>query len=94
MSKIGSYRRTVLWRKKIRKRTARIEEFISDNRVVNCDTDTARQYGEVKNRLRAKGRPLPENDIWIAALALQYGTTLVTRDAHFQQVAGLRTVPW
>jgi tRNA(fMet)-specific endonuclease VapC len=52
------------------------------------------RYGDVKNRLRLKGRPLPENDVWIAALALQYGLTLVTRDAHFQEVENLQTVAW
>jgi tRNA(fMet)-specific endonuclease VapC len=56
--------------------------------------ETARQYGEVKNRLRLKGRPLPENDVWIAALALQHDLILVTRDAHFQEVENLQPVAW
>lgn len=72
----------------------RIEELVTNSTIVECDADTARQYGDVKNRLRLKGRPLPENDIWIAALALQYGLTLVTRDAHFQEVENLQTVAW
>ncbi|MFM7324349.1 MAG: PIN domain-containing protein, partial [Nodosilinea sp.] len=50
--------------------------------------------GEVKNRLRFKGRPLPENDVWIAAVALQHDLILVTRDAHFQEVENLQTVGW
>jgi tRNA(fMet)-specific endonuclease VapC len=72
----------------------RIDEFVANNTVIECDANTARQYGDVKNRLRIKGRPLPENDVWIAALALQYSFTLVTRDAHFQQVDSLQTVSW
>jgi tRNA(fMet)-specific endonuclease VapC len=72
----------------------RIDEFVANNTVIECDANTARQYGDVKNRLRIKGRPLPENDVWIAALALQYSLTLVTRDAHFQQVDSLQTVSW
>jgi tRNA(fMet)-specific endonuclease VapC len=59
-----------------------------------CDTETARRYGEVKNKLKLKGRPLPENDVWIAALALQHDLTLVTRDAHFQEVESLKTAAW
>jgi len=39
-------------------------------------------------------RPLPENDIWIAAIALQYNLTLVTRDAHFQEVENLQQIRW
>ncbi|MCC5635323.1 type II toxin-antitoxin system VapC family toxin [Nostoc sp. CHAB 5844] len=73
---------------------AKIDELVSNSAVLECDAETARQYGEVKNKLRLKGRPLPENDVWIAALALQYGLILVTRDAHFQEVENLQTVAW
>lgn len=72
----------------------RVNELVVNSTVVGCDAETARQYGEVKNKLRLRGRPLPENDIWIAALALQYELTLVTRDAHFQEVENLQTVVW
>jgi tRNA(fMet)-specific endonuclease VapC len=61
-----------------------IEEFIAKNTVLECNTQTSRIYGEIKNQLRLKGRPLPENDIWIAAMSLQYNLILVTRNAHFQ----------
>ncbi|WP_445631002.1 type II toxin-antitoxin system VapC family toxin [Nostoc sp. DSM 114167] len=72
----------------------RIEEFIARNTVIGCDVETARKYGEVKNKLHLKGRPLPENDIWIASVAIQYHLILVTRDAHFQEVENLQTVAW
>ncbi|MEQ9548361.1 MAG: type II toxin-antitoxin system VapC family toxin [Coleofasciculus sp. G3-WIS-01] len=72
----------------------RIEELIANSTVLGCDTQTARHYGDVKNKLRLKGRPLPENDIWIAALALQYNLTLVTRDGNFQEIENLLTVAW
>jgi tRNA(fMet)-specific endonuclease VapC len=42
---------------------ARIDEFAANSVVLGCDTDTARRYGEIKNALRLKGHPLPENDI-------------------------------
>lgn len=73
---------------------ARIDELVANSTVLGCDAETARQYGEVKNKLRLKGRPLPENDIWIAALASQHDLILVTRDAHFQAVENLRSVAW
>lgn len=60
---------------------ARIDEFVANNVVLGSDAETARRYGEVKNALRLKGRPLPENDIWIAAIAFQHDLTLITRDA-------------
>ena len=50
-----------------------------------ADRTTAQHYGQLKADLRTLGRPLPENDIWIAALALQHNLVVVTRDAHFGQ---------
>jgi len=73
---------------------ARIDEFASDSVVLGCDTQTARRYGEIKYTLQAKGRPIPENDIWIAAIALQHDLTLVTRDAHLGEIASLSTAAW
>lgn len=73
---------------------ARTAAFASANRVLPCDSDTARVYGEIKHRLRIRGRPIPDNDIWIAALARQYGLALATRDAHFREVESLVLAVW
>lgn len=73
---------------------ARIDEFVASSTVLPCGTATAQQYGEIKNQLRAKGRPIPENDIWIAAIALQYRLTLVARDGHFHEVEGIQIEAW
>lgn len=72
----------------------RIEEFAADNMILSCDADTARLYGEVKSSLQRKGRPIPENDIWIAATALQHDLILVSRDEHFEAVEWIRCVKW
>lgn len=74
--------------------TRRIDEFAAKNTVLTCDTETAREYGRIKNDLRVKGKPIPENDIWIAAIAIQYDLTLVTRDGHFNEIEGLATETW
>lgn len=73
---------------------ARIDELVAGSTILVCDAGTAQQYSEVKNNSRLKGRPLPENDVWIAAIALQHDLILVTRDAHFQEVESLQTVAW
>ncbi len=73
---------------------ARIDGLVLTNVVLACDSETARRYGEIKNVLRMKGRPLPENDIWIAALARQHDLTLVTRDTHFEEIEDLRVTAW
>lgn len=71
-----------------------IESFATLTRVISCDQGTADLYASIKLRLRAKGRPLPENDIWIAATAQQHRLTLVSRDAHFQEVDDLAVTAW
>ncbi len=73
---------------------ARVENLIDRVVVLECNTETARHYSQIKNTLRMKGRPIPENDIWIAAVAVQYDLTLATRDAHFAEVDGLKIETW
>ncbi|MCC7449149.1 MAG: type II toxin-antitoxin system VapC family toxin [Anaerolineae bacterium] len=73
---------------------ANIRNFIALNTLLGCDEVTADYYGQIKRQLRVKGRPIPENDIWIAATALQYNLPLVSRDAHFQAVNGLLLEVW
>lgn len=72
----------------------RVLEFASRRTVLVCDTNTARWYGRIAYQLRVKGRPIPQNDMWIAALALQHGLSLVTCDEHFKQVDGLSLEAW
>jgi tRNA(fMet)-specific endonuclease VapC len=62
--------------------------------ILNCDKDTAQQYGIVKNKLLDKGKPIPENDIWIAAVAMQNDLILVTRDGHFNEIEELKFEKW
>jgi hypothetical protein len=62
--------------------------------IIACDLDVAREYGRLKHRLKAKGRPLPENDVWIAAAAIRYGLVVVARDGHFREVEDVVTIDW
>jgi len=58
--------------------------------VLEATRETAEIFGIVKNSLRKAGKPIPVNDVWIAAHALETGSVLVTYDAHFRAVPGLR----
>lgn len=58
------------------------------------DDQTTVHYAQVREALRTRGRPLPENDVWIAALCHQHARTLVTRDGDFQHVASLTCRRW
>lgn len=62
--------------------------------MLDCDTSTASQYGRIKNQLREKGRPIPESDIWVSALAQQHGLILISRDGHFEEIEDLRVESW
>ena len=72
----------------------RINDLASTSNVIGCDLETARQYGTIKNQLRLKGRPIPENDIWIAAQAIQHQLTLVARDTHFEEIEAISLASW
>lgn len=79
---------------KIQENLIRIDDFSRNNTVLGCNTETAKRYGDIKNHLKEKGQPIPENDIWIAAIAQQYGFSLVTRDTHFNAVENLKVEVW
>lgn len=61
---------------------------------LDCNLETAQWYGIIRNRLQRKGRPIPNNDIWIAAIAIQHDLVLVTRDSHFDDVDTLQVQRW
>ena len=73
---------------------SRVERFLSTVSVLSIDAETARIFGDVKVDLMRKGRPIPDNDIWIAATALQHHLMLITRDAHFEHVDQLDIEKW
>jgi len=62
-----------------------LARFLSNARVeiLYADMQTTRIYGELFAQLRVKGTPIPTNDLWIAALAVQHALPLCTRDEHF-----------
>ncbi len=73
---------------------ANVERLAASSVVIPCDLNVAREFGLVKQRLKQKGRLIPENDIWIAATAICHSLVLVTRDRHFLQVERLSITDW
>ena len=59
-------------------------------KILNATSETAEIFGMVKQELKKAGTPLPINDVWIAAHALETGSILVTYDEHFKKIAGIR----
>ena len=62
--------------------------------VAVIDEETARIYGEIRLVLKKKGTPIPVNDAWIAASAVQFDLPILSLDAHFDSVAGVHRVAW
>lgn len=71
-----------------------LNEFLTSPRVIFIDIDynTADNYAKIFKQLREKGKPIPTNDLWIAASALQHDLTLFTYDKHFRFIDGLDAI--
>ena len=64
--------------------------FCKQMKVLYPDLEIAKSYGIIKASLKSKGKPIPENDIWIAATAIAGKLTLITADSDFKMVEGLQ----
>ena len=73
---------------------AYIHDLLTYAVVLFADQETTEVYGQVKAELAQLGKPIPDNDIWIAAMARQYDLPLASRDAHFSVVPRLTTLAW
>lgn len=71
-----------------------LRDVIKVCRVLNVDEGTANEYAHIRGELRRGGRPIPGNDVWIAALARQHDMPVLSRDQHFDVVAKLTRVGW
>jgi len=91
---IGEYRYGLLRSRQRSQLEELLDGLIQQSVVLPVDQTTAEVYSQVRYELRAKGQPIPENDIWIAALARQHLQPVVTRDEHFDQVSDLQRVGW
>jgi tRNA(fMet)-specific endonuclease VapC len=71
-----------------------LSRFLASPRVSVCTNGltTADSYALIYRDLRRQGRPIPTNDIWIAACCLEHGALLFSFDQHFEQIAGLRVI--
>jgi len=76
------------------KHIAKIQAFLAAVALLSPGVATAEHYGRIRAQLAKAGTPIPENDIWIAALALEHQLPLAARDAHFDLVFGLTVLKW
>lgn len=72
----------------------RISHLANRCRIVGIDLDTAEVYARIRLQLKQKGRPIPENDLWIAAICVQHAIPFATADDHFSAIEELAVINW
>lgn len=71
-----------------------LKGLLHDCLVLDINEPTTHYYAEITLELKQKGRPIPTNDIWIAALCRQHSLPLLSRDRHFDLVTGNKRIVW
>jgi len=71
-----------------------LNSFLELCHIAEIDKTTSQIFGEITVALYKKGKPIPTNDIWIAASVKQYNLTLISRDKHFDDVDYILTESW
>jgi len=71
-----------------------LREWIAVVTVLNIDEETTHSYSAIGLELKKEGKPIPANDLWIAALCRQHSLPLLSRDRHFDVISGLRRIAW
>ena len=91
---LGEYRSGLLKSRERVKLGRLLDEFQKVVEVLPVDEMTVQPYAEIREQLHKAVRPIPENDTWIAALAVQHQLPVLTKDRHFETISGVRCVSW
>ncbi len=91
---VGEYRYGLLRSRHRQTLQVFLETLVRESLILRIDEATTVHYAAVRNELREIGHPIPENDVWIAALARQHEQSIVSRDEHFDEVPGTERLGW
>ena len=91
---LGEYRHGVAQSRNRASYEKWLSGLLNDCLVLNINEPTTQYYAEIVLELKRKGTPIPINDIWIAALCREHSLPLVSRDRHFDLVAGNKRIEW
>jgi tRNA(fMet)-specific endonuclease VapC len=91
---LGEFRYGILGSKVHGRYESWLQNSLKAFAVLSVDGSTAAHYAMIRFGLKSRGMPIPENDIWIAALALQYRLPVLSRDKHFSFIPEIRHVNW
>lgn len=71
---------------------SKIEKLIEKTVLLDVDYEAGKYYGEIINQLRTQGTPIPNNDVWIAAVAKQHNLPVLARDKHFKRIIDIKLI--
>ncbi len=89
---VGELRFGALNSRRAHENCERVEALVTGCGILDVNVTTAKVYANVRLGLKRAGKPIPENDVWIAALCVQHGLPLATSDEHFGHVDSLEVV--
>jgi tRNA(fMet)-specific endonuclease VapC len=87
---VGELRYGALDSRKAPENLGKVEGLLARCQILNVTAATADVYARLRLDLKQKGKPIPENDVWIAALCVEHQVPLAASDAHFDAVDGLK----
>ncbi len=91
---LGEYRLGIARSRKREAYEAWLRKWVATVEVLDIHEETTHYYAEIGLELKTLGRPIPANDLWIAALCREHSLSLLSRDRHFDAVPGIRRVDW
>ncbi len=91
---LGEYRHGIAQSRNHASYESWLTGLLNDCVVLEIQEPTTRHYAEISLELRRKCKPIPTNDLWIAALCRQHSLPLLSRDRHFDLVTGIKRVEW
>ena len=91
---LGEYRYGIAQSKNRARYESWLAGLLQDCFVLDINEPTTHHYAEITLELKRKGKPIPTNDLWIAALCRQHSLPLLSRDRHFDAVPGIKRIGW
>ncbi|HEV2202350.1 MAG TPA: type II toxin-antitoxin system VapC family toxin [Bryobacteraceae bacterium] len=91
---LGEYTYGIAHSTRQREYEAWLEQFLAVCVVLDVTRRTTVWYSDIRSELRRIGKPIPANDVWIAALCREHNLPLLSRDGHFDRVKGLKRLTW
>ena len=91
---LGEYRFGIAYSRRRKQYEEWLGQLIAATRILPVDHKTSVHYAQIRTELKKAGRPIPSNDLWIAALSRQHRLPLMTQDKHFDAVRDLKRIAW